>query len=435
MRRLCTRLSRQSLNNNTSFVEETLRKHPNSCFSDILLYWHCQSLTPSSSTTQHTIMMNDDQTIKVYDPAEIQLLNKMTDYPFSERARHFLSHHTIAHFAAELGSTYLLELLFSEGVVLHDDNTNNEESLVEKSQRRRVSLENVALSVPNDDGYLISHLAARHGHLVFLKDLVERFGPDTILSQRTVGKKLPFGIRSSLTPYQLSFMYGWVPIMEWIDTSYPMYSFGSMEEALFCVKRASLHSHINSLQYYFQQHGETSHGTLSEGLYPAAEAGAVDVLNFLLETIGESVMWRTCDSGATALHHAARFGRTHLLEEFFKKCDVEKHVDDRDACGRTPAMWCVLGGKKPTNIEFLHQLLQLGSQWPVDVDNEGRDVNAYVKLSVGPTAKIRKFVERCVAQWHEQQPQQRREIKRDDGNKNDKDDDDDDDDDDDTDDS
>ncbi|ORC92891.1 uncharacterized protein TM35_000022170 [Trypanosoma theileri] len=414
MRRICIRFSRPSLK--SSFVAETLKKHPDSCFSDILFHWQRQGLTPiSSSTNTQDGMSNDDDHIQgYYDPAEVQLLNKLSDYPFTDCARHLLRHHTVAHFAAQLGRIDLMDLLFSEGVVLQVDNTDkDEESGIEKNQYRRVSLENVALSISNDEGYLISHLAAQHGYLNFLKDLVRRFGADAILSQRTVGKSLQFG-RVSLTPYQLSFMYGWIPILEWIDTLYPMYSFDSTEEALFCVKRASLHDHINSLRYFLQRHGEDSHAILRDGLYPAAEAGAVDVLNFLVETIGDHIVWSTCEVGATALHHAARRGCTHLLEDFFIKYDLQKHVDDRDNDGRTPAMWCIMGGKHQRNIEFLHSLLELGSQWPLDVDNEGRDMDVFVRYYCAPTARMRKYVGRCVALWQ----QRRREMKRDDDNTN-----------------
>ncbi|KEG11035.1 hypothetical protein DQ04_03041060 [Trypanosoma grayi] len=406
MRRVSASLC-HSLPSCGSFVAEALRTYPDSCFSDILSQWanhRCSpDVTPPVSLEEDKIKNGDAKgrtsahiNAKLYDAAEVQLLNAMYENPMPARARWLLQRYTTAHFAAEVGSTTLLEMLSSQGVMLHADACMNVRGSECMYQRRRVPLDTVALSIHDGEGRFLSHLAAQYGHLSFLMCLVERLGATVVLGQCISLSDVTAGV-PSLDVYETAFVYGQVPLLEWIDKFHPRHAFGvSDSNALRCVQRASAYGQVRSLEHFTRCHGTASRTTLCEALYPAAEAGADVVLNFLLETLGEGIVWRSSKTGATILHHAARFGRTSLLDVFFQRYNVRQHVDDRDDRGRTPAMWCVLGGKKPRNIAFLERLLELGSRWPVDTDDDGRDVGALARMCYMPTAKMCKFIEKCV---------------------------------------
>ncbi|RNF11651.1 uncharacterized protein Tco025E_06585 [Trypanosoma conorhini] len=382
-----------------SFVGETLQRRPGASLLDILAAWCSQESLNAGSSDAHAAREAARGPTGGFDTAEVQLLNKLREDAIKFGWHRHLQLCSVAHFAAELGSTYLLELLSSQGVTLHADHRDDAQTSQEGSHARCVTLEAVVLSCPDVNGRYLSHLAAQNGHLDFLQRLVECFGPEAVLGQRTAeGGPRRSGAATSLDVYGAAFVYGQDPILAWMERAHPTHTFGAAEEdALYCVQRAGAFGQLGSLAHFLRRHGAACHTTLREAFYPAAEAGAGEVLEFLVETLGSDALWCPSDTGATVLHHAARLGRVELLDGVLQRHCVEQHVDDADNCGRTPAMWCVMGGKRRSNVEFLRRLLELGSQWPTATDHGGRSVGSFARLHHAPSSKLRRFVTRCIA--------------------------------------
>ncbi|RNF00466.1 hypothetical protein TraAM80_07575 [Trypanosoma rangeli] len=174
-----------------------------------------------------------------------------------------------------------------------------------------------------------------------------------------------------------------------------MHTFGAFEEdALHCVQRANARGQLCSLEHFARRHGAACYSTLREALYPVAEAGAGDVLEFFMKTLCLDALWYCSDTGATVLHHAARVGRTELLSGVFQRHNVAQHVEVADDFGRIPPIWC---GKRRRNIEFLQLLLELGSQGPTTTDQDGRSVESFSRLHYALASKLRRFITQCIA--------------------------------------
>ncbi|RHW70083.1 hypothetical protein DPX39_090009200 [Trypanosoma brucei equiperdum] len=382
-----------------SFVEETLQNNSASCFADVLHRWYERSLLIEAVATTGqggvTPATATNQCAGRYHLYEVQLLNKKLSEAQLPGGYRALENYTVAHFAAELGSIPLLGM--AEGGILLPRGVHvTNYALGPSCAFEQVPLDIITFTLPDGEGNYLSHIAAKKGHVEFIAALVRRFGAAAILGQHTHPDLEPLG--QSLSVYETAFVYGSVPVLHWLDTSHPFSALGPAEEnAVRCVQRAALYGHADSLRYFMQLHGLASHEVAVEALYPAAEAGFTAVLQLLVHTLGEKVVWRPDSHGATALHHAARLGCKELLLDFFQHYELHQHVDDKDNAGRTPAMWCVLGLRKRSVVEFLKLLLKFGSKWPTERDDEGNSMVPVVEHCYSPTSNIRAFVKCTVA--------------------------------------
>lgn len=336
------------------------------------------------------------------------------------------------HYAAELGSTDLLDFLRGlEGGIPVEVRLDQCCSVPDRHGPQRLpAFDWVACCAADAGGYTVAHRAAASGHVNVLTYLVEAYGADNILNasrlrpipgaagsggfrggeKHTVGRNVAF----------VALWAGQLSVVDWLRAHHPEYVQFTPHFVCCVLIAAALANCVGTFEYFMRHrlfpisfavcptvgHGSCrssgAHASelvsdasapdntltlfdclLLEGtksvltacacfaaVHAAAEAGSDRVIFWFIAHFGEEVLWVGDTHGATCLHHCARGGHTQLLATLLAQFPAAaERVDVVDNRGRPPAVWCVLGGGRGKHVVATLQLLQQhGSQWTLHRD-------------------------------------------------------------------
>ncbi|KAK7194372.1 hypothetical protein NESM_000353200 [Novymonas esmeraldas] len=287
----------------------------------------------------------------------------------------------------------------------------------------RYLFEWVAEHCPDHRGMFLAHLAAAHGHAPYLGFLVGLLGARTVLEeQRCASPASPlntWGLQRylpRLSAVECAVAFHQTAVLEWVEVEHPH----ALEEMsshtlMNAMVAAAMHGDDLTDTFSFFRTRSMDPLSLLDGssvrgvggaeleaaglvrvVFAAAEAGNVGVLRWFDECLGRTdVRLLRNRQGATVLHHCARGGKFAAMGTLLARCTAVSrgdaapqhqgdtgspssywapldpaHVDVEDREGRTPAMWCVMGGgNRAREVEVLEELRNAGSDWPVRLHN------------------------------------------------------------------
>lgn len=281
-------------------------------------------------------------------------------------------------------------------------------------------------------GHFLVHRAAMADATQSLAFLVDCFGEEDMLSLRRARSLLstaswgPGSYQEGKNAVGCAIAVGATSTLAWVLANFPRRLQLNRQELSTALISAALEDAVQTFEFFADNQlfpkplsdcGATRgtsiadavvleglHSVLEEcschaALYAAAEAGSTEVLDWYIHTFGEEVLWEPDKSGATALHHCARGGNTAALRMLLvdrRSTDCPnacKHVDDFDAHGRSPAMWCVQGGRKGKHIvDTLLLLESVGSQWRVLRNERGDTIGDVATRYHRPFTKVMRFI-------------------------------------------
>ena len=221
----------------------------------------------------------------------------------------------------------------------------------------------VLFALADDSGNLPLHSAARHGQvdvLRYLRDCAAALaGPcgthaDTLLSISRVGERC-----RNVTHYACR--YDHVLVVEYLRGESPG-EFASLmsqrdSDGQTPTVTAACHQSTNCLRFMLDSGDLSKHTAYyasdNNGMGLALHAAANGDRQTLerLHRVDSASLHAVDNDGAGVVHHAAKGGHRALIEWLSREHSIP--VDSTDINGRSPAFWCVLGGKKSKNIETL----------------------------------------------------------------------------------